>query len=690
MPRAAASGPMAVVRSISVSDPAPPPRPEAGSRASGEPGAVAAWAGPVGLVLVAGLTLPPHYGLVLPLLLYAVMVAVGERRLRAVARLRAQWPEGGVRASVRIAGLIGAMSSVAVLLTVLARAVGQLLVEIPAALWGGAAALGAAIAWAVVGARVPRRVRPLLLLGLCAAVPVAGVMGTRFEAEGPNARGLAHSGPILGIHPFQTTAVIIDGHGPFDLPINDYVEPDGGRGYGPEALADALDRALASIAERVYPDGPRRVARAFADAEVEAVYTPAVWERLDREPSEEIQPRFIVRSGSFGRDSRVEFVCPGRRIDPRSNQGESVMNRMCPDKYASEASAGLGVTGRWSGYSERRGNDRAGLFALRGWTRSNDKEGRSVLERETRLWAWITLGLWALGLWTARARMADGLRGVGGMLGAVALVGLVIGCIGRLGEPSVGLWPAGPSWLGPPSLVALAPALALGSLSLFSFDRPPSAAPAREGRIAMPALVVVVSTLALAASLPALSWAQPLRPAEGLRLVPLVQGLAEAIGEPGGLTIFEVEGALASALVAVLLGAGTAVGRAGRAVTVRLGPGSGWGIALALCTALAIAAALVMSRKTHGAAALIPGVIGLTLVLGSTLSRLGAPRSWPRLLVHLAWMALGAALVWAGTAPLPTSPVVTLYTALGLGLVLATGLAGLAGATPPPRTPPPA
>ena len=104
-------------------------------------------------------------------------------------------------------------------------------------------------------------------------------------------------------------------------------------------LGDALDRALASIAERVYPDGPTRIRRAFLDAEVETVYTPPVWERLDREPSEDIQPRFIVRSGSFGRGSRVEFVCPGRRIDPRGPQGESVMNKMCPDKYASEASA---------------------------------------------------------------------------------------------------------------------------------------------------------------------------------------------------------------------------------------------------------------------------------------------------------------------------------------------------------------
>ncbi|MCA9710448.1 MAG: hypothetical protein KDK70_31700, partial [Myxococcales bacterium] len=163
--------------------------------------------------------------------------------------------------------------------------------------------------------------------------------------------------------------------------------------------------ALVSIAERVYPEGPARVRRALVDAEVEAVQTPPVWERLDREPIDDVQSRFVVRSGSFGRGSRVEFVCPGRRIDPRGPQGETVMNKMCPDKYASEASAGLGVTGRWSGYSERRGNDRVGLFALWGWTRSDDAEGRRVLERETRLWAWMVLGLVGLlGLRRRRSR----------------------------------------------------------------------------------------------------------------------------------------------------------------------------------------------------------------------------------------------------------------------------------------------
>src|SRR5690606_3831339 len=218
----------------------------------------------------------------------------------------------------------GALGSVAVLLTVLARGVGGLLVDVPASLWGAAAALAAGLGWALVGTRLPSRARPMVLLALALAIPAAGVAGTRHEAAGPDARGWAHSGPILGIHPFQTTAILVDGHGPFDVPINDYVEPDGGRGYGPQALADALDRALASVAERVYPQGPARIRRALVDAEVEAVTTPAVYERLDREPLEDEQPRFVVRSGSFGRGSRVEFVCPGRRIDPRGPQGESV------------------------------------------------------------------------------------------------------------------------------------------------------------------------------------------------------------------------------------------------------------------------------------------------------------------------------------------------------------------------------
>ncbi len=530
----------------------------------------------------------------------------------------------------------------------------------------------------------------MLLLLLAAAIPVAGVHGTRYEAEGPDAHGLAHSGPILGIHPFQTTAILVDGEGPFDLPINDYVEPDGSRGYGPEALADALDRALESIAERVYPDGPMRIRRAFIDAEVETVYTPAVWERLDREPGDDIQPRFIVRSGSFGRGSRVEFVCPGRRIDPRGPQGESVMNKMCPDKYASEASAGLGVTGRWSGYSELRGNDRLGLFRWRGWTRTDDREGERVLERETRWWAWAVLALVGLLLLAPVRRVGEGVRGIGGALGISAVIGLVVLCIPGLGEPSVTLLPAGPSWLPGIDLARLAPALALGSLALFALDGTESTTSTGPDtrRIAAPAILVVVSSLALAASLPALGWALPLHPTEGLRLPGLVRGIAEAIGESRGLTIFEIEGAVASTLAAALLGGVVATARAGLAAARLLMPKgiATTGIVVVVIGILALSASMVISRKTAGGAALMPAVTGLTLVLGSGLLRICGTswRGMPGRLVHLAWAAVGLALVWLSTAILPPSAFVTAYTTVGLIGVVAVAVTGaLTGSADP-------
>jgi hypothetical protein len=433
-----------------------------------------------------------------------------------------------------------------------------------------------------------------------------------------------------------------------------------------------------------------------------------VWERLDRPPHEETQPRFVVRSGSFGRGSRVEFVCPGRRIDPRGPQGETVMNRMCPDKYASEASAGLGVTGRWSGYSEARGQDRAGLHALLGLTRGDDVEGRRTLERETRLWAWLVLALAAL-VTLVRPAMSvgEGLRGVGGAVGVLAVAGLVLAAVGSVGEPQVGALPAGPSWMGWPSLAAWAPALALGSLGLYALEEPPAAgeagrdtaAPAAlpSAMLAAPAVLVVVSTLALAACLPALAWIFPLHGSDGLLV--FVRGVSEALGERAGLTIFEVEGAVACTLVSLLLAGAVATAAAGKAAAERLlapratksgrrrWPSFPGRTALAVLATLGAASLLVVSRKTAGAAALVPGVVGTTLVLGSALLRLAPPSagsgaSGGRSLAWLAplgWAVLGAALVWAAVDPLPSHPFVTLCTALGLLAVIAAGAAGAAG-----------
>lgn len=681
-----------LVQSRAVSETSPP---SSGSRSGADTvddssapeasvGAGLGWlAGPLCLVLLAGLAMPPYFGLAMPLLLALLMTVVGQRRVRRIvqgsARLSRASP--GVRASV----LVALAGSAAVLLTVATRAVGALLVAHPAALWGAGAAVVVALVLAVVGPLVPARARPVLLLLLAVTVPAAGVLGTRYEAAGSDARGWAHSGPILGIHPFQITSIMVDGEGPFDLPINDYVEPDGSRGYGPEALADALDRALHDIAERTYSDGPARIRRALIDAEVEAVVTPAVYERLDREPIDQTQPRLWLRSGSFGPGSRIEMVCPGRRIDPRGPQGESVMNRMCPDKYAAEASAGLGVTGRWSGYSEARGNARLGLFRLRGWTRGPDAEGLEVVEKETRLWAWLLLGL--VGLLRARpaARVGDGLRGVAGALGAIAVVLVVVAAFASGRAPAVGAWSAGPSWHAWTEVWSWTPALALGGLGLFALDvADPASLGGRRAAgvaraVAVPAVLVVVATLALAASLPALQWAFPVHGRPGATLPTFVQGLAEAVGERWGLTIFEIEGALASTVAVLLLGGAVATVGAGLGGVRRLFPAAAsrpLRLAAAVGIMVLVAAALVVSRKTAGASALMPGVIGMTLVLGSALTRISSPGrpSISSTLVHLGWVAGGLALVLAAVAPLPSHWFVTLCTAAGVIGVLAAGL----------------
>ncbi len=99
---------------------------------------------------------------------------------------------------------------------------------------------------------------------------------------------------------------------------------------------------------------------------------------------------------------------------------------------------------------------------------------------------------------------------------------------------------------------------------------------------------------------------------------------------------------------------------------------------------LALAAALVVSRKTLGAAALVPGVIGVSVVVSSSVLRLGGVRGgWVGLVAHLGWIALGLNLVWLGTADLPLHPFVTVCTAAGLGAVLLAGLAGVGSAEPP-------
>ncbi len=376
------------------------------------PGAAVA----AGIGLAGGLTLPLASGLVPALAVAAVALALVLWRARAapdVAAL-ADLPRGH---RLALAALL--LAPAIPLATLAARTLAGLAVAAPGALWIAVPALAAALA-------LPR------VLGTWSQVPVLGVLvlgtagaaawGAGFEAAGPHARGETSGGPILGIHPFQATAIAIDGHGPFDLPINDYVEPDGSKGYGPAPLAAALERDLKKIAEQQFAEGPARAYRAFADATVVAETLPAARERLDRPAEQPTEPRLHVTSGGLGRRARVEFLCPGAPNDPRPRQPDAVLERMCPDKYVPEASAGLGVTGRWAGYSETLGQSRVSLARALGWSPARPRD-------ELRLWAWIALALVAIAAAAGRGGAAAGLARWGGAaaLAAAVLAILLLG-----------------------------------------------------------------------------------------------------------------------------------------------------------------------------------------------------------------------------------------------------------------------
>ena len=62
--------------------------------------------------------------------------------------------------------------------------------------------------------------------------------------------------------------------------MNDYVEPDGYRGYGPEALAATIELALHDIAHTHYSDGPARARVAFGEATTAQKFTNMADEAL--------------------------------------------------------------------------------------------------------------------------------------------------------------------------------------------------------------------------------------------------------------------------------------------------------------------------------------------------------------------------------------------------------------------------
>jgi hypothetical protein len=621
-----------------------------------------------GLAALGGVALPVAGGWLPPLLLLVLAAGLATRHR---ARIDGWLVEAGgwaprhaaLSATQQATVLALVVLPAAVVVAVAGRGIGSLLVAFPAAVWGLVVlAVGVAgVTWST------GRARAVAVAVTGALVLLAGVAGERFEAAGPSARGWAHSGPVLGIHPFQTTSIVVDGLGPYDLPINDYVEPDGSRGYGPAELADALTRALAAIAAQHYADGPIRSRRAFADARVEAVTTAPVWESLDHAPTADVQTRLLVTSGTPGQRSRVAFVCPGKQDDPSGIPEENMLKRMCPNKYVSEASAGLGVTGRWTGYAEGRGNERFGLSQWLQWTRSDDETGRRVTAREVRWWAWLAAAL-GLGLLAIRRRdvagdLTDASAGVVGVLA----VGAVLWLATSAGLPVVGAIEHPPGWtdLGRPR--AWLP-VAVAFAGVWVGARGPRLTRPQAGWVG--ALVVVVGTLAAARSVAVDAWVRPEMYEGGgsLALETFVMSAADAFGERAGLTIFEVEGAIAAGLVAILFGAVVAVLRKVGALAAPASRSRRLGVAALV---VALCCALVVSRKTDGAAALMPVAMAALGVLSSGLWLSSGPPAVWRTASHVAVVGLALAISLRTLADLPSHLFVTLCTIVAVATLLA-------------------
>ncbi len=596
--------------------------------------ASAALAGGVGLVLLAGPTLPLAWG-ILPAAL-ALALALASAR----AGGRGDLGEAPAVHMPRVSRwlhwlLVGlTVAPAIVVLAIAARVIAALCVEVPSVI----AALVVLVVLAPMLARPRARLAASLAIVVAGAALVAAGMTTRFEAAGPGARGFAHTGPILGIHPFQTAAIVIDGFGPFDLPINDYVEPDGSRGYGPVALAEALQRDLAAIAEQQFAPAVDRSAAAargyaaFAGARVEAIDMPAVQERLDRPPERgDREPRLLVWSGTTGPRSRVEFLCPGSRNDPRPRGADDVMQRMCPDKYSSEASAGLGLTGRWTGYTEGRGLARLSLARALGWSRGDVREAAATGLWERRLWAWLVLALLVpLVLWPAGAR---GLARAAAGVSAAAVAVLVGMSVCTWPEVQVSLLERATPWASPWRLGAWTPALAIALMAGLG----------RRAAI-VPAVTLAVGTWAVAGALAATLWVGPIADDPAA----LVAGLAGVAVRATDLDLATAEAIAASVVLAGMLGVIAAVLGPGMQRVQGLVQGRVRWIGLA---ALGAAGLLVLSRKTLGGAALLTPALALALVActgRAAQAAVGRGQRMTRGLHHL-W-AVGLTLWSAGDA----------------------------------------
>jgi hypothetical protein len=622
-----------------------------------------------------GPALPIERGWGLPVVAVLVLVALSVWRDAGGAYREDDTLGPGRLAAVALVWLSGSV--------LIAAAVGiaaAITIAFPGAIWAlPVVVLGTfAAGWAGPRARLP------VAIGMALLVPAAGIFGARYEESAEHARGWAHSGPIHGIHPFQMTSVSIDGYGPFDLPINDYVEPEGTRGYSPQTYADAVERALHAIADIHFAQGPARARRAFAAATVEASSLPAVEETLGVSPGAETQPRVLVTSGSWGQHSTVQFVCPGKRDEAGGPDPDDLLNRMCPSKYAAEASAGLGVTGRWPGYTEARGQPRVGLAPARGRTRTRDAQGVR-LRRDERVEAsliWLGIAFVLLALAPARKFVVRGASRFAAAVGVAALSAVIVLAfettrgVGGVGMVESGLPTAGwTAWL--PALLLFA-------------GMPEIRARAGVSGSAWTGVIMLVATAAVAASVARLGWGVPdLRwGADGTQpLEAWIIGAGDLLSNARGLDVFETERGIAAMLVAMLAGGAWAI--LTRAATSLAG-NVPWvrdqqdrvRIPIAGLLLILTAASLAISRKTFGGATLVPGAIGLTVVLHSGLAWARHHTPWRGVL--LAASALGVAWLWlyaVGQSSAPDQLWPKIYAAVGI-LVSLSGLAFFASRRP--------
>ncbi len=487
--------------------------------------------------------------------------------------VRPAGPDERLQATVRVAAL-------ALVLGLLARTLGRVVIAVPAVLW--------AVPIVAVGLLLRRgegwrRAAPALVIVLALAAALAG---SRFEAHAPQPRGRALSGPIIGVHPRQAASVRIDGFGPHDLVVDDYVDPGEGLGYDAVGFAAWLELELHEIARTHYADGPARARVAFENAEVRVVDAVVAPEDADHYVA---TIGIEVRSGTSGEGSKVEFVCPGRTLGVRDSPEPS---RACPRKYVVDGSTGLGLSSRFPGYAEVRGRDRARLAFWLGWPHGDARADRRSLALESgAILLMLVIGGWLL---ARRQRLGEGDASGVALAGSAALVLAGIAVLGSDAPLDAASW--GPTLLAV-AVLALSPAA-------------PEPSTARDLGWPLAALVALLAASPLAG--------------HGDAIV-LLETTVERLVLGLGLD-WSTSSALAGGLAVVALSSGVAAS-AGALFDLREHRRGRASEAIRLAVALAIAVALALRKPTDDLALL---TAGCALLLASTLQfaqqKLPAPR----------------------------------------------------------------